>query len=188
MDAKRGIVYFPLGSPTYDSYAADRIGAGLFGDCLLALDARTGKRLWRPARARQSLGLRSRHSAEASDRAPRWQAGGHRGTATKFGFLYVFNGVTGEPLWPIEEQPVPKRDVPGEQSLAHAAVSHQTPPFARQIFTVEDISHYVDAAEKARLPRSSPRNEVMFTPATSTRNQISVPGELGRQPLGRQRG
>ena len=83
MDAKRGIVYFPLGSPTYDSYAADRIGAGLFGDCLLALDARTGKRLWRPARARQSLGLRSRHSAE--DQIPGVRVGleGHRHAANR---------------------------------------------------------------------------------------------------------
>ena len=46
VDEKRGIAYFPTGSPTYDYYGADRIGANLFGNCLLALDARTGKRLW----------------------------------------------------------------------------------------------------------------------------------------------
>ena len=117
LDEKRGIVYVVLGSPTYDMYGADRVGAGLFGTSLVALDARTGKRLWHfqevhhdlwdsdPCSAPQLITVR--HNGQTVDAVA--QAG-------KTGFLYVFNRVTGEPLWPIEERPVPKSDVPGEKA------------------------------------------------------------------------
>ncbi len=76
LDVKRGIAYFPLGSPTYDLYGADRKGANLFGDCLLALDARTGKRLWHFQLVHHDLwDYRPDCRAEAFDGAPRWQDG-----------------------------------------------------------------------------------------------------------------
>ncbi|HKA02616.1 MAG TPA: PQQ-binding-like beta-propeller repeat protein, partial [Candidatus Solibacter sp.] len=117
IDEKRGIGYFPLGSPTYDFYGADRKGQGLFGDSLLALDLRTGKRLWHfqlvhhdlwdydPTNAPKLLTVR--HNGKLVDIVAQ---------ATKFGMLYCFDRVTGEPLWPIEERPVPQSDVPGEES------------------------------------------------------------------------
>ncbi len=182
LDEKRGIVYFPLGSPTYDLYGADRIGANLFGDCLLALDARTGKRLWHfqfvhhdlwdydPTAAPKLMTVR--HNGKPVDIVAQ---------ATKFGFLYVFNRVTGEPLWPIEERPVPKTDMPGEVSWPTQPFPTKPPPFARQKFTVDDINPYVDEEEKARLRDIllNARNEGLFTPPTRTRNQIAVPGENG---------
>lgn len=181
VDKKRGIAYFPLGSPTYDFYGADRIGAGLFGDCLLALDARTGKRLWHfqlvhhdlwdydPTAAPKLLTIR--HKGKIVDVVAE---------ATKFGFLYVFDRVTGEPIWPIEERPVPKSDMPGEESWPTQPFPTKPPPFARQKFTVDDINPYLDPAEKSRLRDLllNARNEGIFTPP-STRTQIAMPGENG---------
>jgi len=181
IDEKRGIAYFPTGSPVYDFYGADRIVANLFGDCLLALDARTGKRLWHFQAVHHDLWdydlatgpklLTVRHDGKTVDAVAQ---------ATKFGFLYVFDRVTGKPLWPIEERPVPKSDVPGEQSWPTQPFTTWPPPYTRQRFTVADINPYVDDAEKARLRELllSARNEGLFTPP-ATRNTIDMPGELG---------
>ena len=167
VDEKRGIVYFPLGSPTYDLYGADRIGAGLFGDCLLALDARTGKRLWHYQLVHHDLWdydpttapklMTVRHDGKPVDIVVQ---------ATKFGFLYVFNRVTGEPLWPIEERPVPKSDVPGEQSWPTQPFPTKPPPYSRQMLTVNDVNPYADEADRARLRDqiAKAHNEGLFTP------------------------
>jgi len=182
VDEKRGIVYFPLGSPTYDLYGADRKGMGLYGDCLLALDARTGKRLWHfqlvhhdlwdydPTTAPKLLTVR--HNGKNVDIVAE---------ATKFGFLYVFNRVTGEPLWPIEERPVPKSDVPGEQSWPTQPFPTKPPPYARQKFTVDDINPFVDDAERAQIKAmlESANSEGLFTPQALNRITIETPGQLG---------
>jgi quinoprotein glucose dehydrogenase len=182
LDEKRGIIYFPLGSATYDFYGADRKGADLYANCLLALDARTGKRLWHFQAVHHDLWdydlatapklLTVRHSGKMVDVVVQ---------GTKFGFLYVFNRVTGEPLWPIEERPVPRSDVPGEESWPTQPFPTQPPPYARQRFTVDDINPYIDADERAQLRETllNARNEGVFTPQTLTRDQISIPGELG---------
>ena len=182
IDEKRGIAYFPLGSPTHDMFGGDRRGANLFGNCLLALDARTGKRLWHFQTVHHDLWdydlttapklLTVRHNGSNVDVVAQ---------ATKFGLLYVFNRVTGEPLWPIEERAVPKSDVPGEESFPTQPFPSAPPPFARLKFALDDINPYVDAAEQERLRDTlkNARNEGLFTPQTLTRNQISIPGELG---------
>ena len=182
IDEKRGIAYFPLGSPTHDMYGGDRKGAGLFGDCLLALDIRTGKRLWHfqvvhhdlwdydPTAAPKLLTVR--HNGKMVDIVA---------LPTKFGLLYVFNRVTGEPLWPIEERPVPQSDVPGEQSWPTQPFPTVPPPFARLKFGPDDINPYLDEDERVKLTEImlASRNEGLFTPQTLNRNQISSPGELG---------
>ena len=182
IDEKRGIAYFPLGSPTYDLYGADRIGADLFGNCLLALDARTGKRIWHFQTVHHDLWdydlvtgpklLTVRHNGKMVDIVA--QPG-------KTGFLYVFNRVTGEPLWPIEERPVPKSDVPGEQSWPTQPFPTKPPPFGVQKFGVDQINPYLDEAEKARIRdvMAKARNEGIFTPPVVDRTQISVPGAHG---------
>src|SRR4029434_3239539 len=114
-DAKNAIVFVPTGSPTADLYGADRVGNDLFGNCLLALDARTGKRLWHfqvvhhdrwdtDLTASPKL-LTVKHDGRNVDIVA--QAG-------KTGFLYVFERLSGKPLWPIEERPVPRSGGPGE--------------------------------------------------------------------------
>jgi quinoprotein glucose dehydrogenase len=68
--------------------------------------------------------------------------------ATKQGFLFVFNRVIGEPLWPIEERPVPKSDVPGEEAWPTQPFPTKPPPFARQSFTEKDVNPYVPEADQ----------------------------------------
>jgi quinoprotein glucose dehydrogenase len=181
VDEKRGIVYLPTGSAAYDFYGGERIGANLFADCLLALDARTGKRLWYFQVVHHDLWdydlttapklLTVRHNGKMVDVVAE---------PTKFGFLYVFNRVTGEPLWPIEERPVPKSDVPGEEAYPTQPFPTNPPPFARQKFTVDDINPYIDPKDKERLRDIllHARNEGLFTPP-AMHNTIDMPGELG---------
>jgi len=182
LDVKRGIVYLPLGSPTYDLYGADRTGAGLFGNCLLALDARTGKRLWHFQVVHHDLWdydlttgpklLTIRHDGKMVDVVAQ---------PTKFGFLYVFDRVTGQSLWPVEERAVPQSDMPGEHSWPTQPFPTNPPPYARQKFTVDDINPYVEPEEKERLRNIllNARNEGIFTPQTKDQDQIGVPGENG---------
>ena len=182
IDAQRGIAYFPLGSPTHDTFGGDRKGMNLFGNCLLALDARTGKRLWHFQTVHHDLWdydlatapklLTVRRNGRAVDVVAQ---------ATKFGLLYVFDRVTGQPIWPVEERPVPKSDVPGEESWPTQPFPTNPPPFARLKFGIEDLNPYVDDAEKEQLRDTlkNARNEGLFTPQTLDRDQISIPGELG---------
>jgi quinoprotein glucose dehydrogenase len=86
--------------------------------------------------------------------------------ATKHGFVFVFNRETGEPIWPIEERPVPQSDVPGEQAWPTQPFPTAPPPFARQSFTVKDINPFLPEADKATLRRlfQTSRNDGLFTP------------------------
>jgi quinoprotein glucose dehydrogenase len=186
IDEKRGIAYFPLGSATYDFYGANRKGSNLFANCLLALDARTGKRLWHFQAVHHDLWDYDLTAA------PKLMTVQHDGKsvdivaqATKSGFLFVFNRETGEPLWPIEERPVPQSDVPGEESWPTQPFPLKPPPFVKQTFTEDDINTYVDAAERARLRTvlQGLRNEGIFTPP-SLGGSIVVPGHHGGANFG----
>lgn len=182
IDEKRGIGYFPLGSPTYDYWGGDRIGADLFGDCVLALDLRTGKRLWHyqivhhdlwdydPTAAPKLLTIR--HDGKMVDVVA---------LATKSGFVFVLNRVTGKPIWPVEERPVLQSDAPGEQSWPTQPVPTAPPPFARQSFTADDIDPYMSDADKDRVLEmlKAANNHGIFTPGTDKRNSIQIPGDVG---------
>ena len=187
VDEPRGIVYVPTGSPKYNFYGANRHGANLFGDCLLALDARTGKRLWHFQMVHHDIWdydnatapklLTVRHDGQMVDVVA--QAG-------KTGFLYVFDRVTGKPLWPIEERPVPQSDMPGEQAWPTQPFPTAPPPFARQTFTEKDLSPFIDdPAEKARFLEDirGARNEGLFTPP-GLGNTIEMPGNNGGSNFG----
>ena len=182
VDPVRGIAYFPLGSPTYDFYGADRHGANLFGTSLLALDARTGKRLWHFQMVHHDLWDYDNVSAPQLTTVRRngktidvvAQAG-------KTGFLYVFDRVTGEPLWPIEERRVPKSDIPGEAAWPTQPFPTAPPPFAPQRFSADDINPYILTREerdtwKKRI--SNARNEGLFTPP-ALKDTVSIPGAQG---------
>src|SRR5215210_3642617 len=139
VDAERAIAYFPTGSPTYDYYGADRPGANLFANCLLALDARTGKRLWHFQNVHHDLWDFDNNAAPQLTTIRR---DGKEidvvAMAGKTGFLYVFDRVTGAPMWPIEERPVPKSEMPGEQSWPTQPYPTSPPPFVKQLFTRDD--------------------------------------------------
>ena len=151
VDEARGIVYVPTGSPTFDYYGADRRGINLFGNSLLALDARTGKRLWHFQTIHHDLWDLDLSSApmlttirqDGRDIDIVAQAG-------KTGFLYVFNRVTGEPIWPIEERPVPPGDMPGEYYHPTQPFPTAPEPFLPQRFTRDDVSPYDNFSPEAR--------------------------------------
>jgi len=182
IDDERGIVYVPTGSATYDFYGADRLGQNLFADCLLALDARTGKRLWHFQTVHHDLWdydnvsapqlVTVRHDGHTIDAVA---------LAGKTGFLYVFDRVTGKPLWPIEERPVPKSDIPGERAWPTQPFPTRPAPFARLTFTVDDVNPWLGtpeeyAAMKERVAKA--RNFGLFTPPALV-DTISMPGNQG---------
>lgn len=181
VDEKRGIVYLPTASAKYNFYGADRKGANLFGDCLLALDARTGKRIWHFQMVHHDIWDYDNATA------PKLLTVMHNGKPVdivaqlgKQGFVWVFNRVTGEPLWPIEERPVPKSEMPNEEASATQPFPTKPPAFARQKFTADDLNPYLTPEDRARFRDMilSARNEGLFTPP-GTRTTIEMPGNNG---------
>ena len=183
VDEKRGIAYFPTGSPTYDYYGADRPGANLFGTSLLALDARTGKRLWHFQMVHHDL-----WDFDGSA-APQLTTIRHDGRnidivamAGKTGFLYVFDRVTGAPIWPIEERPVPKSGMPGEQAWPTQPFPTRPAPFSKQTFTADDVNPLPMVADDARTrfkeQLAKTRNFGLFTPIDFT-DTVHIPGSNG---------
>ena len=182
LDEERGIVYLPVASAKYNFYGADREGSNLFSNCLVALNARTGERLWHfqfvhhdiwdydPATSPKLLTVE--HNGKPVDVVAQ---------ATKQGFLFVFNRVTGEPIWPVEERPVPMgTELPGETLWPTQPFPTAPRPFSRQSFTAEDLNPFLDEEETARLRAQveSARNEGLFTPP-SQRETVQMPGNNG---------
>src|SRR5262245_59245893 len=182
VDEARGIVYVPTGSSTYDFYGADRHGMNLFANCLLALDVRTGRRLWHYQTVHHDLWDLDNVSAPqlvtVDHDGRRLDAVAHAG---KTGFLYVFDRVSGEPLWPIEERPVPKSDVPGEAAWPTQPFPTRPPAFAKQTFTVDDVNPWLLTPEDLQRTRervAKARNHGIFTPPALV-DTISMPGNQG---------
>jgi quinoprotein glucose dehydrogenase len=181
VDTRRGIVYIPLGSPTYDFYGVDRIGSNLFGTSIVALEARTGKRLWHfqfvhhdlwdldPSAAPQLTTIR--HNGRNRDVVV---------VGAKTTWLYVFDRVSGEPIWPIEERPVPKSDMPGEQSWPTQPYPTNPPPHGRQSFGPDDISPNLSADEAARFRTRllAAKNLGLFTPINYS-DTVHIPTSNG---------
>ena len=182
LDEKNGIVFLPTGSPTHDLYGGDRQGDNLFGNCLLALDARTGKRLWHFQIVHHDLWD---YDNAASPKLLTVQHNGKPieivAQAGKTGFLYVFERKTGKPLWPIEERPVPKSEVPGEYSSPTQPFPTKPPPFARQSMTPEEVNPFVSPEEQEKLKQlvREAANEGVFTPSSHLRPHIQFPGAWG---------
>ncbi|WP_353483857.1 PQQ-binding-like beta-propeller repeat protein [Haliscomenobacter sp.] len=142
LDEKRGIVYVPTASPSFDFYGADREGQNLFANCLLALDAKTGKRIWHFQTTHHDLWDRDNGSPP---NLVTIEQDGKKvdavALATKIGYVYVFNRATGVPIFPIEEVPVPtKSEMPGEKPWPTQPIPVKPAPFARQGFKKEYYS------------------------------------------------
>ena len=182
LDVERAIVYLPVASAKYNFYGADRAGANLYSNCLVALNARTGERIWHfqfihhdiwdydPATAPKLLTVN--HNGEKVDIVAQ---------ATKQGFVYVFNRVTGTPLWPIEERKVPTgTEMPRETLWPTQPFPTIPPPFARQSFTVDDLNPYIEKEERSKFYDyvKGARNEGLFTPP-GRGDTIQMPGNNG---------
>ena len=182
LDEKRGIVYIPTGAPTYDFYGADRPGNNLFADSLLALDARTGKLVWYYQLIHHDLWD---YDSTAAPQLLTVQQNGEQvpvvAEATKYGFVYVFNRVTGKPIWPIEERAVPKSNMPNEVTSPTQPFPTKPPPFARQSFTVEDLNSDILTPEQHAKWKKTLENAVnkgLFTPPEQT-DTVEMPGNHG---------
>jgi quinoprotein glucose dehydrogenase len=182
VDVKRGIAYFPTGSPTYDFYGADRNGANLYSDCILALDARTGKYLWHYQTTHHDLWDYDLESG------PKLLTVRHQGKrvdviaeAGKNGFVYVLDRVTGKPVWPIEERPVPKSNMQNQTAWPTQPYPTVIPPFTRQKFTADEIDPYIADPKEREAIRArvlAARNEGLYTPP-GTSTVMEMPGNNG---------
>ncbi|PYT23859.1 MAG: pyrroloquinoline quinone-dependent dehydrogenase [Acidobacteria bacterium] len=141
VDAERGIVFLPLTSPATDYYGGDRKGMGLFGDSLVALDAATGKRLWHFQTVHHNLWD---YDIPAPPNLVTVTRNGNQIPAvaqiTKTGFTFVFDRVTGKPLFDIVERPVPTSEVPGEQAWPTQPFPVRPPPYARQSMSADELT------------------------------------------------
>ena len=141
VDHKRGIVFLPVGSPAYDFYGGDRQGQNLFGNSLLALNAQTGKLIWYFQLVHHDLwdyDLPAQPSLITLRRKGRSIPAVV--VVSKMGLVFVFNRITGKPVFPIEERPVPQSNVPGEATWPTQPFPTKPPPLARQTMTRAEVS------------------------------------------------
>ncbi|MEZ5292303.1 MAG: pyrroloquinoline quinone-dependent dehydrogenase [Vicinamibacterales bacterium] len=139
LDAERGLLYMPVSTPSNDYYGARRKGSNLFAESLVCLDAATGVRKWHFQIVHHGLWD---YDPASPPNLVTITVGGRRIDAvvqlTKQGFAFVFDRVTGRPVWPIEERPVPQSDVPGEESSPTQPFPTRPPAFVEQGVTLDD--------------------------------------------------
>ncbi len=178
LDEGRGILYVPTGSAVSDFYGFDRIGDDLYANTLLALDARTGKLLWHfqgvhhdiwdrdfPS---QPVLLTVQHNGKPVDAVAQ---------TTKQGFVFLFDRVTGKSLFPIEEQPFPASEVPGEVASKTQPIPLAPAPFARQrlvadMLTTRTPEAHAWAVEQFKTMRSGGQ----FLPFAVGKQTVTFPG------------
>jgi quinoprotein glucose dehydrogenase len=178
LDEERGIVYVPTGSAVPDFYGSKRLGDNLYANSLLALDAVTGKRLWHFQTTHHDLWDRDLPAPPLLLTLTRdGQQIDAVAQASKQGFLFLFNRVTGEPLFPIEERAVPPSDVPGEVAAKTQPFPLAPKPFSRQRLTEDLLTTRTPesnawALEKFRTMRS----EGQYAPFSVDRQTVVFPG------------
>ena len=181
VDEGNGIAFLSFGTPRYDFFGGDREGDNLFGNSLVALDARTGDYLWHQQLVHHDLwDFDLPQAAKLLDLNVDGREIEAVVQATKQGYLFVFDRHTGEPVWPIEERPVPQSDLPGEFSSPTQPFPTVPEPFAVLEFTEDDINPFLPEEDQARLREllAASRNEGEFTPP-SFEGSIGMPGHNG---------
>ncbi len=166
LDESRGLVFVPTGSAAYDFYGGDRQGSNLFANSLLALDARTGERRWHYQFVHHDIWDRD---LPAPPNLVSVRGVDAVAQITKSGHVFVFDRDTGEPLFPIEEQPVPPSSLEGERAWPTQPVPSAPPPFARQRLSADNVRDFA----RDRLERLRP--SVPFTPP-SREGTVMLPG------------
>jgi len=180
VDAERGLVFLPIGSASYDFYGGDRKGLGLFSNCLVALDAATGKLVWYYQMVHHDIWDYDMPAQPVLITVRRDGRGIPAiAQVTKMGFVFILDRVTGKPLFPVEERAVPKSDVPGEAAWPTQPFPVKPPPLVRQSFSEGDISSVTPESNHycAQLFHSL-ENHGMYTPY-GRKMTLVVPGTLG---------
>jgi quinoprotein glucose dehydrogenase len=178
LDLKTGILYVPTGSAAFDFYGADRIGDNLFANCLIALNAETGERIWHFQAVRHDLWDRDFPAPpvlvtvkrDGKDVAAVAQT-------SKQGFVYLFNRATGVPLFPIEYHKYPPSDVPGEVAAEEQPLPTKPAPFARQVLTEDMLTTRTPEMHKWALEKFRGfRNDGQFVPFSVGKETLVFPG------------
>jgi quinoprotein glucose dehydrogenase len=180
IDRERGIVFCPTGSAAPDFYGGSRKGSGLFADCLIALDAETGKRLWHFQVVHHNVWD---YDLPSTPNLITLKKDGRKINAvaqiTKMGHIFVFDRETGEPVYPIEERSVPQSDIEGEETWPTQPFPIAPPPFVRQKYTEDDLPTISEESRNyAARKIDSSRNEGIFTPL-SYQGSVIFPGFRG---------
>jgi membrane-bound PQQ-dependent dehydrogenase (glucose/quinate/shikimate family) len=167
VDERRGMVFLPVGSPTYDFYGGDRKGKNLYSNSLVALNAATGKIVWYYQMVHHDLWD---YDLPAQPLLIDVRRNGRSIPAvaqiTKMGFVFVLNRLTGKPLFPVEERKVPQSDVPGEVTWPTQPFPLKPAPLARQSMTRSEISRVSPESEKYCTELFDKLvNKGMYTPA-----------------------
>ncbi len=180
VDVDRGMVFAGLGSAAFDFYGGDRHGDNLFANCTIALDAKTGKRVWHFQTLRHDLWD---HDLPIYPNLVSVTRDGKKRDAvaqvTKTGYVLLFDRVTGKPLFDIKDQPVPGSDIPGEKASATQPIPVKPPPFAVQFFDESNVTNIgvanrASVLEQLRKIRGGPA----FNPP-STQGTVVIPGYHG---------
>jgi quinoprotein glucose dehydrogenase len=188
VDEQLGYAYLPLTSPTSDMYGGHRLGDNLFSDTLVSIECQTGKRVWHYQLVRHDLWD---YDLPAAPILADITVDGRQIRSvvqlTKQAFAFVFDRVTGQPVWPIEDRPVPQSKTPGEQTAATQPFPTKPPAFDRQGVTIDDLIDFTPALRAAAL--DIVKQYVigpMFTPPSikgpgpnDTKGTIQLPGSVG---------
>ncbi|MBL9166444.1 MAG: PQQ-binding-like beta-propeller repeat protein [Verrucomicrobiales bacterium] len=154
LDEERGLVFCPTGSATYDFWGGNRMGQNLYANCLIALDARTGRRIWHQQLVHHDLWdrdlpappnlLRVKHGNREIDAVAQ---------VTKSGHVFVFDRENGTPLFPIEEIAVPGSDLQGESAWPTQPIPTKPAPFSRQLLTYHELTDLTPESRRQALER-----------------------------------
>jgi len=182
VDEELGLVYLPVETPTSDFYGGHRPGNNLFAESLVCVDLKTGKRKWHFQMVHHPLWDHDLSSAailadiNVNDRPIRAVA-----MPSKQAWVYVFDRVTGEPVWPIEERPVPKGDVPGEWYAPTQPFPTKPPAYARQAVTEDDLIDFTpELRAQALKVMAQYKNGPLFNPPILSK----LGGPLGAMNIG----
>jgi quinoprotein glucose dehydrogenase len=178
LDPRRGIVYVPTGSAAFDFYGEDRTGDDLFADCLIALNATTGKRIWYFQGVHHDLWDRDfpsppalvtvRHEGKSIDAVAQ---------TTKQGFVYLFDRTNGRPLFPIEDREYPRSSVPGEHASPSQPLPARPAPFARQLLTENLLTNRTPEVHQWALEQFRKfRSQGQFIPFSVGVDTVIFPG------------
>jgi quinoprotein glucose dehydrogenase len=139
VDEDLGLVYLPIETPTSDFYGGHRPGNNLFAESLVCVDLKTGQRKWHYQFVHHPIwNFDNSSAALLLDINVNGKAIKAVASPSKLGWLYVFDRVTGQPVWPIEEKPVPQSDVPGEKTSPTQPFPSKPPAYARNYLKVPD--------------------------------------------------
>jgi quinoprotein glucose dehydrogenase len=178
LDSKRGIVYVPTGSAAFDFYGADRVGDNLFANCLLALNADTGERLWHFQSVRHDLWDRDfpapptlvtiKYDGKKVDAVAQ---------TSKQGFVFLFDRNSGQPLFPVEFHDYPPSTVPGEQAARQQALPTKPAPYSRQLLTADLLTNRTPEAHQWAIERFQKFHSAgQFVPFSVGEDTVVFPG------------